>query len=338
LNPPENGKQFRLNEIHNIVFIFNLIVLCLIGVASAAAPRVGLTKSINDTTLAPPISAQSGGAAVIRAQILLCRAKFSVGEIDGSPGSNFREAVKGFQSFHAITPTGVVDKATWKALNLDKGVAVVAYRITTADVAGPFVKIPNDWAEMAKLPKMGYASVDEELGEKFHSNPALLHELNANKAFDKAGTEIMVPNLNVPRIARAASVVVKKAEGTVTAFDGRGKVIAQFPATTGSDHDPLPLGDWKVIDVHPNPTFSYNPDLFWDAGSKETKQLIAAGPRGPVGVVWIGLSKEHYGIHGTAEPSGVGHAQSHGCIRLTNWDAMELSRMVGPGTPVHLKE
>ena len=320
------------------MYVLNVIVLCSAALLSGATPRAGLTKSINDPTLVPLISVETSGAAVIRAQILLCRAKFSVGEIDGSPGRNFREAVKGFQSFHVIPPTGVVDRATWKALNVDKGLAVIAYRVTAADVAGPFVKIPNDWAEMAKLPKMGYASVDEELGEKFHLNPRLLHELNPNKTFDEAGTEIMVPNLNIQRSARAASVGVKKAEGTVTAFDGRGKVIAQFPATTGSDHDPLPLGDWKVVDVHPNPTFSYNPDLFWDAGSKESKQLIAPGPRGPVGVVWIGLSKEHYGIHGTAEPSGVGHVQSHGCIRLTNWDAMELSRMVGPGTPVHLKE
>lgn len=296
-------------------------------------PSKSLADAVNDPKLIP-----STGAAVIRAQILLCRAKFSVGQIDGSTGTNFRRAVLGFQGAHQIPATGVVNKATWKALNLDTGPAVVAYRITTADLAGPFVKIPNDWAEMAKLPKMGYESVDDELGERFHSSPALLHKLNPNKRFEEVDTEIMVPHVQIALNVRAASLVVSRSESTVTALDGRGKVIAQFPATTGSDHDPLPIGEWKVTDIHRDPTFSYNPDLFWNAGAKDAKETIAPGPRGPVGVVWIGLSKEHYGIHGTAIPSGIGHAQSHGCIRLTNWDALELARAVGPGTPVRLNE
>ncbi len=297
-----------------------------------------LVNAINNAGLTALVTENSTGAAVIRAQILLCRARFSVGEIDGSPGTNFRRAVEGFQSSRQIPPTGAVNKATWKALNVDHGLALVAYRITKEDLAGPFEKIPGDWAEMAKLPKMNYESVDEELGERFHSNPGLLHKLNPNKVFDQADTEIMVPHFNTAIKVKATSVVVKKSERTVTALNGRGKVIAQFPASTGSEHDPLPIGDWKVTTVHYNPTFSYNPDLFWDAGSTQAKTLIAAGPRGPVGVVWIGISKEHYGMHGTAIPSGIGHTQSHGCIRLTNWDAMELAKTVGPGTPVHLKE
>jgi lipoprotein-anchoring transpeptidase ErfK/SrfK len=297
-----------------------------------------LADAVNDANLTSFVTETSSGAAVIRAQVLLCRAKFSVGEIDGSPGTNFRRAIEGFQRARGIPVTGSVNKATWRALNVDHGLAIVAYRITNKDVAGPFVKIPNDWAEMAKLPKMGYASVDDELGERFHSNPALLHKLNPGKILDQPDTEIMVPNLNIGLRAKAASVAVSKSQGTVTVLDGRKKVIAQFPATTGSDHDPLPIGVWKVIDTHYDPTFSYNPNLFWNAGSNDIKETIAPGPRGPVGVVWIGISKEHYGIHGTAVPSAVGHAQSHGCIRLTNWDAMDLARTVGPGTSVHLEE
>jgi lipoprotein-anchoring transpeptidase ErfK/SrfK len=131
---------------------------------------------------------------------------------------------------------------------------------------------------------------------------------------------------------------VSKSQNTITAIDRAGKVLAQFPCTSGSDHDPLPVGDWKVKDVVNNPPFYYNPDLFWNADATQSKAKIAPGPRNPVGVVWIGVNKEHYGIHGTPAPSLVGHAQSHGCVRMTNWDALQLSKMVAPGTPVTFKE
>src|SRR5580704_1933377 len=127
--------------------------------------------AINDASLTRPVSERSIGAAVIRAQILLSRANFSVGEIDGSPGSNFRRSVVGFQNSRDIPPSGIVDQATWKALNADPGPAMVPYRITPEDLAGPFEKIPSDMMEQAKLPKLGYESVDDELGERFHSNP-----------------------------------------------------------------------------------------------------------------------------------------------------------------------
>jgi lipoprotein-anchoring transpeptidase ErfK/SrfK len=125
---------------------------------------------------------------------------------------------------------------------------------------------------------------------------------------------------------------------TVTALDANGKVLAQYPATIGSEHDPLPVGDWKVTSILHDPPFFYNPDLFWDADANHSKAKIAPGPNNPVGVVWIGLSKEHYGIHGAPIPSTIGHTQSHGCIRLTNWDATALAKMVAKGTPVHMKE
>jgi lipoprotein-anchoring transpeptidase ErfK/SrfK len=295
-------------------------------------------EAINDTSLTKLVTERSSGAAVIRAQILLGRANFSVGEIDGSAGINFRRSVIGFQNFRAIAPSGIVDQATWKALNVDSGPAIVPYRITKDDLAGAFEKIPSDMMEQAKLTKLGYQSVDEKLGERFHSSPALLHKLNSGKQFGQPDTEIMVPNVVKQTNARADSVVVSKSLGTVIALDGEGKVIAQYPTTTGSDHDPLPIGDWRVIAIVHNPWFFYNPELFWDADPTQAKARIAPGPRNPVGVVWIGISKENYGIHGTPEPSSIGHTQSHGCVRLTNWDATELARMVVQGTPVLFKE
>ena len=130
---------------------------------------------------------------------------------------------------------------------------------------------------------------------------------------------------------RAARVVVDKSESVLMAFDESDRLIAQFPVTTGSEHDPLPLGRWEIREIARNPPFHYNPDLFWDADPDDRRATIPAGPNNPVGVVWIDLSREHYGIHGTPEPSTIGRTESHGCIRLTNWDAARLAQMVRSG-------
>jgi lipoprotein-anchoring transpeptidase ErfK/SrfK len=176
------------------------------------------------------------------------------------------------------------------------------------------------------------------LGERFHINPQLLAKLNTDKDLKKAGEQILAPNVQRDVTSPADRVVVSKSKRTVTALAADGTILAQYPATIGSEHDPLPLGDWKITGVQQNPVFNYNPDLFWDAKADQSKARIPAGPNNPVGVVWIGLSKEHYGIHGTPSPHSIGHTESHGCIRLTNWDAKELSQMVKPGVPAILQE
>ena len=175
------------------------------------------------------------------------------------------------------------------------------------------------------------------MAEKFHSSPRLLVELNPRKIFSKAGAELQVPDVQSPPPTDAASVVVDASTRTVTALAGDGKVLASYPATVGSVHDPLPVGTWKVVEVTWYPHFKYNPNLFWDAGNKHARAVLPPGPNNPVGIVWIGLSKEHYGIHGTPQPSRIGVMESHGCIRLTNWDAGEFGKMVHVGTPIVLQ-
>jgi lipoprotein-anchoring transpeptidase ErfK/SrfK len=192
--------------------------------------------------------------------------------------------------------------------------------------------------QQAKLPSMGYSSPLEELAERFHASPELLQALNPGADFTKVGESLTVPNSITLPPGKAASVEVSKSESSVRAYDADGKLLAFYVATIGSTHDPLPIGSWKINGVKRNPLFHYNALLFWDAHSPGEKAEIQPGPNNPVGLVWIDLSKEHYGIHGTPEPSLVGHASSHGCIRLTNWDALELASMVKPGTPAILKE
>ena len=186
----------------------------------------------------------------------------------------------------------------------------------------------------AKFVRLNYGSPLELLAEKFHASPGLLIELNPAKKFNKAGEKIAVPNVLTPDPPEAASVIVHGLTHEVITVDRNGKTLAFYPATVGSEHDPLPVGNWRVEDVQNYPKFNYNPNLFWDAENKTPRATVPPGPRNPVGTVWIGLSKKHYGIHGTPVPSRIGLTQSHGCIRLTNWDAAELGKTVRIGTPV----
>lgn len=303
--------------------------------ARAVEPAVVLdAASVNNPAVWE--NAASKQAAILRAQILLDRAHVSPGEIDSKGGANLQRAVSGFQAMRQLQPTGELDAPTWQALNTDTSPALVPYRISDADVAGPFTTIPSDMVEQSKLPKLGYQDAMEALGEQFHISPALLAKLNPNAKF-AAGEEITVPNVLGVAAGKAARIVVKKS-GTLVAYDQAGAVIAHYPCSSGSEHDPLPIGTWKINGVAKNPPFHYNPELFWDADPSHSKAKIAPGPNNPVGLVWIDLSKEHYGIHGTPQPGKVGHTQSHGCIRLTNWDAMELAALVGPGTPAILED
>jgi lipoprotein-anchoring transpeptidase ErfK/SrfK len=306
---------------------------------STAAP---LTAAATNNASGNPVlkSASQGGAAVLRAQVLLDRAHFSPGEIDGRYGGITRGAVTAFNLAKKTNAGAEVNAATWKMLNADTAPVIVDYTLTAADLAGPFTKIPEEMADKAKLPALGYESLAEALGERFHVRPELLATLNRGKKLDRAGVVIQVPNVTAPPPTKTAgmSIRVNRKEGAVEAVDATGVVVAHFPATTGSEHDPLPLGKWKINGVAWNPPYNYNPGLFWDAETSDKKAKLAPGPNSPVGVVWIDLSKPHYGIHGTPVPSAIGKTSSHGCIRLTNWDATELAKLVTPGMPAILGE
>ena len=302
-----------------------------------------------------PLGAQGAvNADALAVQVSLDRAGFSPGVIDGNPGRLTHQAIKGFQEANGLPASGTLDAQTKAAL----GETPSATETVTIADSGPLQPaIPQDVAEQAKLDRLGYTSSEEALAERYHTTPALLRALNPGADF-AAGQQIKVPavapagagagtnawekTLDTLSVAKdqpaAARVVVSKSDQAVRVYDSADKLLAVFPATIGSEHDPLPLGKWKIRGVARLPSFHYNPDLFWDASAKDPKATLPAGPNSPVGVVWIDLSKEHYGIHGTPEPALIGRTTSHGCIRLTNWDAAKLAQMVRPGVPAILQE
>ena len=277
------------------------------------------------------------GPGVVRAQILLGRAHFSCGSIDGHFGSNLEKTVAAFQAERHLPITNSVDDATWAQLNQDQAPLLTNYTITSDDEAGPFVRVPKDLTKQSSLQFLGYASPLDELAERFHASPAVLSALNPGADFAGAGEQLMVPNVLVLPPGEASRIEIAKSESSVRAYKADGTLLAFYVATIGSEHDPLPIGTWRITGVQRNPDFHYNAALFWDARNPNATAVIKPGPRNPVGLVWIDLSKPHYGIHGTPDPGLIGHSYSHGCIRLTNWDGLELASMVKPGVPVILK-
>jgi lipoprotein-anchoring transpeptidase ErfK/SrfK len=277
-------------------------------------------------------------------QVLLDRQGFSTGAIDGQPGDNFTHAIAAFQTARKLPATGKPDCETWKGLGGDAAEpTITTYTVTESDANGPFEKdIPHDLGEQAKLPALSYRTPLEELAERFHASPALLQLLNQGVSIE-AGQQLKVPaitpfdaNTKPPADAAAGDITIQvsRDDSSLRATKADGTLVFFAPVTTGSQHDPLPTGDYKVKGVQWHPPFHYNPDLFWDAKPGDAKATIKPGPNNPVGIVWVDLSLEHYGLHGTPEPGAVGHTQSHGCVRLTNWDAARVAALVKPGTPV----
>ena len=287
----------------------------------------------------------------IKLQVLLDRSNFSPGEIDGSIGSNTVRALQAFQQSHNLQPSDTPDPDTLAALEQNAVEPTTTYTIQPEDVQGPFSeKIPTDWMEMAKLKSLDYMSPLEELGERFHTSPNLLKRLNPNAQF-KPGEEIVVPNVlgedastqtqtqtqSQPKSKKQKNdikVVVSETDSTLQVQNGSGEILFFAPVTAGSEQDPLPLGTWKVTGLNKNPEFNYSPELIRSSKPNDTKATIAPGPNNPVGVLWIDIDKEHYGIHGSPEPSKIGKTESNGCVRLTNWDIERLAKFVKPGTTV----
>ncbi|HET9813677.1 MAG TPA: L,D-transpeptidase family protein [Sphingomicrobium sp.] len=340
-----------------------LVASMLLGAAAMAAAQQPQTKSADSKAwVAPGTPGSPIKGELFHAQVLLDSAGFSPGPIDGRKGSSLAKAIEGFQQANGLEPSGELDTLTRQALLRQNRQSTVYVKLTEDDVSGPFVyPFPDKPEQQAKLESMAYRNMLEKVAERYHTSPDTVVALNGPDKLIGPGQTLRLPNV-VPAsrdYAGAISdkqaklldqfnvdgnqpqgdyVLVDKSEGVLQVYRGSppskasgersGQLVAQFPVTTGSSHDPLPLGTWKVATFSFLPPFNYQPDLFWDVSDEKAEQKLPPGPNGPVGVAWLDLTKEHYGIHGTGEPATIGKTQSHGCLRLTNWDVMRLSRMM----------
>lgn len=271
---------------------------------------------------------------VLQAQILLDRAHFSPGVIDGYGGGNTRRAIEAYQRANGMAVTGTVDAGLLAALrSAHGGELLVRYKLTDADVAGPFRPVPDGMEAMAELDMLAYASPAEALAERFHMAQSFLEALNPRADFGTAGTELVVVAVRDRKLdGKVARIEVDGANARLRAYGADDKLLASFPATVGSREFPSPSGRMTVRALAPDPKYYFSPEgRDWGPDRKLT---IAAGPNNPVGSTWIDLSEDGYGIHGTPDPRLIGKTASHGCVRLTNWDARALGQAVEPGTVV----
>jgi lipoprotein-anchoring transpeptidase ErfK/SrfK len=320
-----------------------LFCAILVAVTLALASSAGALSldEVNKAELTKP-SAKDSRAVNLKAQVLLDRLGFSSGAIDGRRSDNFASALRAFQEQNGLSTSGALDAATWKKLTESPEPALIEYTIGAVDTKGPFVaEIPDSYEKKAELKRLDYTGPIELLAERFHMNEDLLRQLNRDKSFAQAGTVITVANVGVKPVAlrtKVAKVEVDKTRKSVRALAADGKLLAFYPASIGSEEKPAPSGKLKVVRVARGPTYTYNPEFKFRGVKADRELKIAAGPNNPVGAVWIALNEKTYGIHGTAEPAKVGKVDSHGCVRMTNWDALALASLVRKGTVVEFIE
>ena len=297
--------------------------------------------AINNAPVNVPINGDVTGPSVLRAQVYLDRIHYSVGAIDGRWGRNSAITVFFFQRARGMQATGDLDEQTFRRLAAEAAYApvVVTHTLTEDDVKGPFHSVPDSPYEKAKLSHLGYETLREKLAERFHSAEDFLELLNPDVKFSDlaAGATINVPNVREPMTTDqkdVAKIVISISGNALNGVDAAGNIVFHAPTTVGAGYDPSPTETLHIAKIFPNPSFHYDPTLYHEVPDSQPDAHLPPGPNTPVGVVWMALSKQHYGIHGTPDPESIGYASSHGCVRLTNWDAEELEHRVSEGEEV----
>jgi lipoprotein-anchoring transpeptidase ErfK/SrfK len=308
-------------------------------------------RAVNEGPVRLPVHGDVAGPTVFRVQVLLDRALFSPGMIDGRWGKNTAKAVYWLQKREGLPATARVDSATFARLAQlaeEPKELVRTHRLTEEDVKGPFVDLPEDWSgeviyEVAEKSCTCYESLEEKLSELFHVTPELLRQLNPRVDLNtlRAGQTLNIPSVrgdSVQPQGKVARIEVSGRGSFVHALDSGGRILYHFPSTLGASYDPSPQGDYKINHVARDPSWHFQPDILANVPDDKPDAMIPPGPNNAVGVVWIDLTAPHYGIHGTRAPETIGYASSAGCVRLTNWDATFLARQVSQGTPVKFRD
>lgn len=311
------------------------LIACLVGSTAVAAPSVSEIEGV----------AYGGGdlppdqtALTVVVQVLLDRAGVSPGVIDGWKGGMSTSAIEAFEQREGLPVDGELDSRVWSALGGESRAAILQdYRITSGDVGAITPGLPSDYAEMAEVEKMGYESVAELVAERFHMDIDFLTALNEGSEF-REGEVVKVVAPAESFSGEVVRIEVDRSDRRLTAFGDGDAILVSYPVAIGSNETPSPSGSHKVEAIAMNPNYTYRPDENFQQGNNDEALIVPPGPNGPVGTVWIDLSKPTYGIHGTPEPAKLFVAYSHGCVRMTNWDVEELAGMVGQGVTVDFVE
>ena len=318
---------------------FQVALVCGCALLAPAVANALTADEVNRSGRPPATKSKvtRPSASIVKAQVLLARQGVSPGEIDGLDGDNYRKAIDQFRRRENLGIGEIIDAPTWQALKGDGSADIVSdYEMTNEDIKTRFVRrIPRDYARQARMKRLGYRNAQEMFAERFHMSEGLLRVLNPRMHYRKREETLHVVSVGRTLPSdEARTVEADKTNGIVRALDATGKVIALYPATIGSEDTPSPDGEYQVIRVVKNPTYHYDPVKNFQQGKNKRRMVLPRGANNPVGTIWIELSKPTFGIHGTPEPSRISKASSHGCVRLTNWDAEELARIVRPGTTV----
>ncbi|WP_245639966.1 L,D-transpeptidase family protein [Moraxella oblonga] len=290
-------------------------------------------KAVNESVWSPNMKVNS--AMTVKLQVLLDWNHASPGPIDGGWGMNSKKALTNFQKIKGLPATGKMDEATWKALTANipaSQPALVSYTITQEDVNNRFARLPASAEERSKVKGLYYENIVEMFGERFHMDVGYLKKLNPNKKF-VAGETITVINTGKPFSGKITRVIADRSEKILYAYNG-DKLVAAYPTTVGGAASNTPGGTYKIVNKVKMPHYKATVDK----DSENPKSyILPPGPNSPVGVVWMGLNKPSYGIHGSPMPEGISRQSSLGCVRLTNWDVLELSSVIDVGATVEIK-
>ena len=314
------------------------LVASALAFAAAGAYAAPTPDEIDGATYDGGTLPDGQSGLTVKVQVLLDRAGISPGVIDGYKGGMSESAIRAFEAREGLEPDGAMDGEVWSALGgPDAGAVTLAYTITAEDADVRGEPLPDDYAKLAELDAMGFVSVAEKLAERFHMDVDFLAALNEGMAFE-AGETITVVDPGGKAEGSVASVTVDKASGRLVARDAEGNTLTDYPVAVGSSETPSPSGTVEVTAIAFDPTYSYRPSENFQQGDNDEPLTLPPGPNGPVGAVWIDLSEPTYGIHGTPEPAKLFTEQSHGCVRMSNWDANELADMIERGATVEFIE
>ena len=314
-----------------------LIFLLALGTAAEAITR----EEVNAAQFGGDFESAEGlNPLIVKVQILLDRANASPGVIDGFYGENVAKAISAVETVNELPGDGKLDKEVWSALGGDRaGPALITYEITGDDLAYDFVEeMPEDYGKLAEMDRLAYTSLEEMLAERFHMDIDLFAALNSGVSYSAGSSIVVADTRGVGPDGKARRIEADKAKAQLRAYDAEGRLLVAYPATIGSEENPSPSGTHEVRAIAVNPVYYYRPDKNFQQGDNSHPLDIAPGPNNPVGTVWIDLSEESYGIHGTPEPTVIDKTVSHGCVRLTNWDAEELAELVEVGATVEFLE